>query len=136
MVNGTGCQVVPPSAEDSSTSTSAFGSVSHHSAQLSRAAPDEVSSAGSARVAVAALAIPENHAVRPRAGRTGTARASWLAAATRGAEPDRQLRTGCTELPRTTRNESVVGSSTSAVPVNPVCPAVRGVAIAPMYQCW
>jgi hypothetical protein len=34
------------------------------------------------------------------------------------------------------RNESVVGSSTSEVPVKPVWPAVRGVAIAPMYQCW
>lgn len=34
------------------------------------------------------------------------------------------------------RNVSVVGSSTMLVPVNPVCPALRGVAMAPMYQCW
>ncbi|WP_413251960.1 hypothetical protein [Streptomyces griseus] len=87
-------------------------------------------------VAVDALAIPENQAVRPRSGRTGTARASWLAVATRGALPERQLRTGWTEFPSTIRNVSVDGSSTRLVPVNPVWPAVRGVAIAPMYQCW
>ncbi len=87
-------------------------------------------------MAAAAFAMPENQAVRPWRGRTGTARARWLAAATRGAEPDRQLRTGWTELPSTTRKESVVGSRTSEVPVNPVWPALRGVAMAPMYQCW
>lgn len=87
-------------------------------------------------VAVVEVAMPENQAVRPWRGRTGTARARLFAAATRGAELERQLRTGCTELLRTIRKESVVGSRTSEVPVKPVCPAVRGVAIAPMYQCW
>ncbi len=136
VVKGTGCQVVPPSVVASRKRTSAAGSVSHHSAQRSRASPEAVSSGGRASVAVVAVAIPENQAVRPCRGRTGTARAMLFAAATRGADPDRQPRTGWTELPSTTRNESVVGSSTSEVPVNPVWPAVRGVAMAPMYQCW
>lgn len=71
-------------------------------------------------MAVVAFAMPENQAVRPRAGRTGTARARWFAAATRGAEPERHERTGWTELPRTIRKASVVGSRTRLVPVNPV----------------
>lgn len=135
VVNGSGAQSTP-SGETSRCRAPSPGTVSHHTAQRSRAAAVAGVSGGRVRVPEPPGAVPENQAAPPCRVRTGTARAKRLPTATRGALPARQVRTGWTELPSRIRKESVEGSRTREVPVNPVWPAECGVAIAPMYQCW
>ena len=109
------CQVLPPSDEASSVTTS-VGSVSYQRSKVRRdgALP---SCTGADRVTVRASPTPENQAVPPSRGRTGSASAMSRATARRAGLLLPQLRLGCTRLVSRMTNDLRARSMTIEVPV-------------------
>src|SRR6476620_9749902 len=128
------CQVLPPSDEASNVTTSA-GSVSYQKSNVRRAGALP-SCTGADKVTVRASPTPENQAVSPSRGRTGSASAMSRATARRAGLLLPQVRLGCTRFVSRMTNDRLARSMTIEVPVNPVCPAVSGPDSPSMYHIW